>query len=1722
MTNAADSMAELVRRLASGESPEDISRSLVSASWRPALRACAAARVFGPALYEGTLCAWVRNVTGEEPPSWAELTEQRAVVPARTQNGQYELTDSDRSTYFREWLKPTPSGLMAELEALERDIAEHWGAAGDAVEQLRHLLLGAPEQAVSLFDKLFAQADKDGDFPACEDLVDVLGDPDRAARLSPELRERFLNCSGYVRVRSFWAADYARAAQYLPPDGLAEQAERLLQGRHRVWQMYAPGGAGKTMQLRWLVARHWVPADRDVLCARIDFDFVSARAIGRHPWLMLLEIAEQIGRRFPGKLFERLDGYAAYRVLLDRRPSRLAREVAQDITLLDSDAVEKELVNAFADRLNRVRPGKPVVLVIDTLEELLLQGPAEAAQLLRLLARLLQRCHGVRVVLAGRYDLRKSVPEVLNEMGGGEVAHIGIPPFTSEQTRIYMAQRGITDLELVRAAENKSQGLPFTLALCADVIESDPEITPETLTAWGEPHLRYLIERVVCRIEDTQVRWLLRYGVIPRQLRFEDVRDVMMRWLAAGISGADQVDDPRTDAHHLQGSTEVFPTAPEVLTALQVEKAWQRLLDYASASSWVSRHAGDDSVVVFHPNVAAPMRELIGHQPVARQLHLAFALHFEGQADANPDQWLTYTREALYHLFHAGHHRATSAWHNAVRRADEQNDFEGMRELADEVLQSNYVQGTQPQLLPSGEQLISHTTLIAAHLAAASSLVLKQAEETTYNPADPLWNEIRHRLAVVEQLRAKAPTLDVQSNSAEQLLRACLLSSHERHQEAADIVHAALREEREDRWRERLQVTLARIQTALHDGEAESTYRSALSTALTRSATTSQWLISLELAQQLERQGNIAQAVELEDQVVTPAQPESAPGRSRITLRHHERMSALQSRALLAKARSQLRSFTPTEALTTLQRPELLAVSPSQRVERCLLQSQAHRLLGQSQDALTALDEADQLSTSGEGPARFRHLARSLMARAAIQGELLAVDYAQSLFDRAASLWSELGFPHGHPQYLLLYARFLARDLQDLRRAATVLTQLKTADATGEWAVERALLWHQLANLGYLVADASVLDVPADSQEDILRGGVAAVLNAPHRTEQLCRALATVHPPSARLAALAGLSSYPTPPDAASSPPHLATLHELFAPIAQPARAGLDYQVQLTRLAHLERVRGLRAQAAHISDRAHQELHTHSSDPLSAWRRAQAQILTTGYATTNVSNSLLANAPTTASLSSAVARWFLAQRQTTLNEERDEHLRQAVADLGHVHQESTWEAHILHSVGEDLSDQPMMMAADRMLVRLGHSRETAPVLRPLHAPEQPNTERVVSITPGHTSIADHQALADSLLTDWRAAAQAMLPWLQDVWLGAEHASSMQVQSDDAALHTFPWELSSLARSRDEHLVLYRTLPDAAESADVRALQSALRLMAGMEVIADGVLGGVTFAAAAAALNIVLPKGMSGTSRALVTLAGAAFVTLLREARQRTRAKYGARTVLLLENGPNDALLDPQVPVRPLADVYKSQGCEVLHVFSPASLPPARRGAPAVLHVRAPLRIKAGSTPYFDLSAAGLSPSDRLDSKASGSDLDPGKLVQWLAGFEPGTQPLIVLDPPRPSSSADIPLQLVLRNHFAATLFASGLAPAAIGTGLVKASELQAMVLATGIMREAPLMELHRALQAVVLLQSDPGRGPSRWTTTDWGDDSLEAVSSTMFATPSALRLSEPAAEGEEA
>ena len=135
------------------------------------------------------------------------------------------------------------------------------------------------------------------------------------------------------------------------------------------------GGYGKTMHVRWLIARRCVPADARIPCARIDFDAIDPVAAIREPYLILLEMAEQLDRQLPGDAFGKLvRTYSADRtVLYHRRHADTARPplIKDSTELAQVEArltAAREVERRFRNRLAEIPGDKPVVLILDTLE----------------------------------------------------------------------------------------------------------------------------------------------------------------------------------------------------------------------------------------------------------------------------------------------------------------------------------------------------------------------------------------------------------------------------------------------------------------------------------------------------------------------------------------------------------------------------------------------------------------------------------------------------------------------------------------------------------------------------------------------------------------------------------------------------------------------------------------------------------------------------------------------------------------------------------------------------------------------------------------------------------------------------------------------------------------------------------------------------------------------------------------------------------------------------------------------------------------------------------------------------------------------------------------------------------------------------------------------------------------------------------------------------------
>ncbi|GIJ70630.1 hypothetical protein [Virgisporangium ochraceum] len=1659
MTTSID---QVVHRLEAGESVEAIRRSSLPRALQRLLRACALAYVFTETQFESAL----RQHGGPDAPDLAALLADGLIEIAVDRPPLFRVPAVDRTAYVRAWLAGSGSDRSPEdVIALERRLAASWDGAGNRLETLRHLLLSDPDRAASMFESMFVEADGLRDFAWCQDLVDVLSDPDRTPSAGDDLAALGLDRKGYLRCRSYWAADYARSAQFLELPRFREHAEALLSGSGpRVWQMYAPGGAGKTTQLRWLIARYCVPRPRDVPCARIDFDVVDPVNAARHPWLLLLEIAGQIGRRLPPRTFGALDRYAPYRGLLSRRPSDLVRDVARSLDSLDLDAVEREVVETFVTRFDLALKKRPTLVVLDTTEELVLRGESGVAALLRMLGGVLARCQSLRLILAGRFDLREKAPGAWAELGA--VRHVRVRRFTARQSDAYLGGlRGIGDADLRSAIVERAHGLPFALAAFADAVDLDPAFTADDARTSVEPNVRYLIERVVQRIDDRDVRWLLRYGVVPRRLRYDDVRSVIGLFLARGMRGPGEGDDPRTDRHYLSGGDEVFPFAgaPD---GKRLRDAWHRLIAYAGRSSWVSRADDDGSSVTFLPEVLAPMRQLISARPVYVQLHRAFANHYENLAGGDPDLSLWYTREALYHRFQSADPLAYQLWHGAIGQARDSGRYDDVRALAEEVLGPEYLDGGRPRQGLLGRPLITDAIVAEAygHLAYAT---FRSAQRENAGASDPLWTEVLHRLDHAEEIRRRSRNVPP-ATGREMAIRAAHARADGAAAEALEMLRSGVADAGVDERVDLLRI-LGDCQADTGDPAAVGTYGAAFTDAEASGRWDQCVDIALAAASERQRHGRLDEA--LRWCAAAEQTGDRIPGAPVMTL--------------LSRAALLMRCYEPAAAKNVLR--GLDGATVTQRAEAAVLTARADLLLGRANSALERLHEA--LDAAGRIPdlGRYRLLARIHQLRGVTYGELLALDEAEVSFQKATGLWRELGFLGGHPETAYLHVRFLIRDVGDLADASRKLAAMP--EPVGDLRVRTALITRELAVARHEPVDpddrlnglSPVLSALAAAQRlTEPRSDVAADVDV------LQTMVGQIQPPQARLVVLAELRRR------ADRAAPFAGLRSAFSGVLGADVDPDDGALHRSLLAELERLAGQPTAAHDALANARERLNVamRRDRALAVWREMQARARLGEDIRPADVEVLDRSRPYRSPLLHAAGLLLVASSPSVDPEAARVMLLRAAHGARSVRRPSLWSARILQRYSEVTGDPAGRAEADRVFQVLGHPSYRGHGAHPPVLPDRADEARLLLRMPEELHALDLPATARELFRDWRAVAGAMREHLRPGRGWRRGITTLRLESSSAEVHAMPWEL---ALDPGVDPVAYRCLPDAGEAYDVGWVQERLNRAFDAGLRADGVPGPRTMFA----LSKVQPD--SGGSRPLVHA----------ETRDRLggvarRSRSGRPGVVIVGlgrgHGPGGSLSDGWgVDV---AEPYERAGFAVriaatADAFGTCAVP-ARPGS--VLHISARLA-RTGGMPYFDLSGHGR--AGRLASTSSGGDLHVKDIAAWLRGGDRAAPaPLVVLDPPFPGSPADVPGQLLLRNMFAALLFAEEVAPVILGTGLTVAgswdvSRLMVEALSAGW----PLASLVRRL-----------RGARMSANTNWQTepDRIAARATAVFAAPSAF------------
>ncbi len=595
---------------------------------------------------------------------------------------RYHVPERYRSELLADWWQGELSD-WERLKELSTKLASYCSAQakkagqneslrdGWRYEQLYHLAVSAPGRAMQLMKTWFDRA-VEHEFNLnqgyrwllpLEERRGWLAELEAERRPSPGWTATLSHLREYLTARSFWSEEWYKTINYLPRKQLISQLDTFFGDQPKAnppWllSIHAPGGHGKTATLEWLLARYALP--RGYICARFEFDTLAA--------------GEQAGffqqpEKILPKLAENLNAQRAHKIEAFQRQAELRGDPVGNFTMVVRET--------YKDRT--------LVVFLDALESLLDHPQSEAAlvRLLRMLRRIREGdielggsvpgYDRLKVVVSSRYRLSDKFAEQLREaLGAGRrkipavVTEVELSGFSREEGSAYLSQkRKLTDQAkklitpiLNKAAEasevetqpagkrrrRTNEIIPLKLALYADLVKEEPDITAQAIRDTEGIDLAYLVNRILVHIQDPTLHWVLRYGVIFRRLDAEAAQ-VLMPFLKAALTGQQDLDDPQLDPE----------TVRQALVAGRRQEATplpapEELLDQLSRYSWVDRQ-GD--FVQFHPDVRGPQLQIVSRQKIFGVLQQAAFQHYSARADlaTDPQQKATYLREAIFHGF---------------------------------------------------------------------------------------------------------------------------------------------------------------------------------------------------------------------------------------------------------------------------------------------------------------------------------------------------------------------------------------------------------------------------------------------------------------------------------------------------------------------------------------------------------------------------------------------------------------------------------------------------------------------------------------------------------------------------------------------------------------------------------------------------------------------------------------------------------------------------------------------------------------------------------------------------------------------------------------------------------------------------------------------------------------------------------------------------------------
>ena len=304
--------------------------------------------------------------------------------------------------------------------------------------------------------------------------------------------------------------------------------------------IHAPGGAGKTTLISKFLLEHMqVPEELKFPYVYLDFD--NPRLALNDPNTIMSEAVRQLSVQYPSASAE------LKMFLKDERGQSLTQQsdVASDSILDSSEAMHEMAAAASVSRFARLvrhivhRSGKdgtyslPLLIVLDTYEEVQAQGFKQEIQLWNLMDSIQNDFPTLRTVVFGRSRLEQ-VPTSNISTRLAQLEN-----FDRESAESFLRKLGVSDPVVARNLYDEVGGNPLSLKLSAEVYRRGDYQVGRTAKGWSSSFFFFnagenlvqgqLYQRILGHIHDPEVRKLAHPGLVLRRITPEVIKEVLQK-----------------------------------------------------------------------------------------------------------------------------------------------------------------------------------------------------------------------------------------------------------------------------------------------------------------------------------------------------------------------------------------------------------------------------------------------------------------------------------------------------------------------------------------------------------------------------------------------------------------------------------------------------------------------------------------------------------------------------------------------------------------------------------------------------------------------------------------------------------------------------------------------------------------------------------------------------------------------------------------------------------------------------------------------------------------------------------------------------------------------------------------------------------------------------------------------------------------------------------------